>query len=162
MLPTSSYTLDALHSTGNAHTLSGIERLIAILERHWQKPSLTASLCEYDRILQQEISHLDRLVHGGYCAMRQFELFASFAMFYFIAAHNCEARRRDGRREEPLLWAGEQHYQAVLHEAYERLLAIAEQGPASAADLRSFSRQVATGLEPFNIAGLPFPDGGNP
>lgn len=159
MLPTTAYTLDALHSTGNAHTLAGIERLIAILERHWRKPTLTAKLTEYDRIVQREISHLDRLVHGGYRAMKQFELFAAFAMFYFIAAHNCEHRRRDGRREEPLLWAGEPAYQAVLHEAYQRLLSLTEHGPASDASVRSFARQVAAGLEPFNIAGLRFPDG---
>lgn len=159
MLPATAYTLDALHSTGNAHTLSGIERLMGVLERHWRKPSMAAGLAEYDRTVQQEISHLDRLVHGGYCAMAQFELFAAFAMFYFIAAHNCEARRREGRREEPLLWAGEAPYQAVLDEAYERLLAITANGPAPANELRSFARQVAAGLEPFNIAGLRFADG---
>lgn len=159
MLPTTAYTLDALHSTGNAHTLSGIERLIGVLEQHWQKPSMMAKLVDYNRIVQQEISHLDRLVHGAYRAMGQFELFAAFAMYYFIAAHNCEARRRDGRREEPLLWAGEPRYQVLLDEAYERLFSITEHGPATAAELRSFARQVADGLEPFNIAGLRFPDG---
>lgn len=159
MLPATVYTLDALHSTGNAHTLSGIERLIGIIEQHWQKPSMVGQLAQYDRIVQQEISHLDRLVHGGYRAMGQFELFAAYAMFYFIGAHNCEARRRDGLREEPLLWAGEPRYQAVLGEAYERLLSITANGPATAAKLRSFARQVAAGLKPFNIAELRFPDG---
>jgi FADH2 O2-dependent halogenase len=159
MLPATAYTLDALNSTGNAHTLAGIERLVEILERHWQKPDLTAGLAEYDRILQMEIDHIDRLVHGGYRAMGQFELFAAFTMFYFIAAHNCEARRRDGRRGEPLLWAAEPAYQSLLDEAYERLLAITQHGPAPAGEVRGFARQVARGLELFNIAGLKFPDG---
>ncbi|MGH7135037.1 MAG: hypothetical protein ACREHD_04810, partial [Pirellulales bacterium] len=113
---------------------------------------------EYDRLLQTEIDHMDRLVNGGYRAMGQFELFAAFTMFYFIAAHNCEARRRDGRRGEPLLWAAEPAYQSVLDEAYDRLLAITQHGPAPT-DVRRFAQQVARGLEPFNIAGLKFPDG---
>lgn len=159
MLPATAYTLDALNSTGNAHTLAGIERLVEILERHWQKPELHARLAEYDRMLQAEIDHIDRLVYGGYRAMGQFELFAAFTMFYFIAAHNCEARRREVRRGEPLLWAAEPAFQRVLDEAYERLLAITRHGPATADDVRRFAQHVAGGLEPFNIAGLKFPDG---
>ncbi|HET6879970.1 MAG TPA: FAD-dependent oxidoreductase [Pirellulales bacterium] len=159
MLPASAYTLDALHSTGNAHTLAGVERLVQILEGHWQKPELAAKLAEYDQILQAEISHLDRLVHGSYRSMGQFELFAAFSMFYFIAAHNSEARRREGRVGEPFLWAAEPAFQAVLEGAYQQLLAITDGRPASADEIRAFARRVSRGLEPFNIAGLQFPDG---
>ena len=159
MLPATAYTLDALHSTGNAHTLAGIERLVKVLEEHWQKPALAAKLADYDRILQLEISHLDRLVHGSYRSMGQFELFAAFAMFYFIAAHNSEARRREGRVGEPFLWAAEPAFQAVLAESYQQLLAITDGRPASPDEIRTFARQVSRGLAPFNIAGLMFPDG---
>jgi FADH2 O2-dependent halogenase len=159
MLPATAYTLDALHSTGNAHTLAGIERLVQIVERFWRTPELAARLTEYDQTLQTEISHLDRLVHGAYRAMGQFELFAAFSMFYFIAAHNCEARRRAGRCGEPLLWAAEPAFQGVLNEAYQQLLAITDGRFASREEIRTFARKVARGLEPFNIAGLQFPDG---
>ncbi|HVX15060.1 MAG TPA: FAD-dependent oxidoreductase [Pirellulales bacterium] len=159
MLPASAYTLDALHSTGNAHTLSSIERLIDVLEHDWQTANMPAKLADYGRTLQTEINYIDRLVHGGYRAMGQFELFATFAMFYFIAAHNSEARRREGRRGEPFLWAEQPDFQAVFDDAYQQLLLITEHGPASSADVRSFARHVAARLEPFNIAGLQFPDG---
>lgn len=157
MLPTTVYTLDALHSTGNAHTLSGIERLVDLLERHWFTPHMADHLVEYDRVLQSEITHLDRLVHGCYRAMGQFELFSSFAMFYFIAAHNSEARRRQGVRCEPFLWTAEAEFQTVLGEAYERLIALTGRGRASADDVRRFARHIAERLEPYNVAGLIFP-----
>jgi tetracycline 7-halogenase / FADH2 O2-dependent halogenase len=157
MLPATVYTLDALHSTGNAHTLSGIERLADLLERDWFTADMPARLAEYDRLLQEEITHIDTLVHGCYRAMGQFELFASFTMFYFIAAHNCEMRRRQGEQNQVFLWAAEPGYRAALAEAHERLLQITRDGPASAADVRSFQRDVARRLQPYNIAGLEFP-----
>jgi FADH2 O2-dependent halogenase len=157
MLPTTVYTLDALHSTGNAHTLSAIERLVDLLEEHWSQADMPAQLAEYDRLLQEEITHIDRLVHGCYRAMGRFELFAPFTMFYFIAAHNCEARRREGKRMQAFLWATEPGFSAALAKMHERLIQITRDGSASPAELRSFAMDVARCLEPYNIAGLQFP-----
>ena len=157
MLPTTVYTLDALHSTGNAHTLSAIERLVDILEEHWLTPDMPAQLAEYNRGLQAEITHIDTLVHGCYRAMGQFQLFAPFTMFYFIAAHNCEARRRDGERRQAFLWAAEPNFCAALTEMHERLVQITRDGSASPAEVHSFATDVARRLQPYNIAGLKFP-----
>ncbi|HWB09587.1 MAG TPA: FAD-dependent oxidoreductase [Pirellulales bacterium] len=157
ILPTTVYTLDALHSTGNAHTLAGIERLIDLIEEHWLRGDMTSQLAEYNRVLQAEITHIDTLVHGCYRAMGQFELFAPFTMFYFIAAHNCEARRREGRRKQAFLWAAEPGFCVALAEMHERLVQITRAGPASPADVRSFALDVARHLDPYNVAGLKFP-----
>ncbi len=156
MLPTTAYTLDALHSTGNAHTLSGIERLVEIIEQAWNKPWFPAALADYDRAVQAEISHLDRLVHGCYRALGQFELFAAFAMFYFAAAHTCEMRRRSGaNRTGGFLLAQDAAFGAALDEAYRQLIELTEErGPASQAEIRAFERQVAAAIRPFNTAGL--------
>jgi FADH2 O2-dependent halogenase len=157
MLPTTVYTLDAMHSTGNAHTLSAIERLVDILEEHWLKDDMPAQLAEYHRGLQAEITHIDTLVHGCYRAMGQFELFAPFTMFYFIAAHSCEARRRAGERKQAFLWAAEPDFCAALTEMHGHLVRITRAGPASPAAVRSFATDVARRLQPYNIAGLNFP-----
>jgi FADH2 O2-dependent halogenase len=157
LLPTTAYTLDAMHSTGNAHTLSAIERLVDLLEEHWLTIDMPAQLAEYNRGLQEEITHIDTLVHGCYRAMGQFELFAPFTMFYFIAAHNCETRRREGERKQAFLWAAEPDFRAALVEMHERLVQITRGGPASPAEVRSFARDVARRLQPYNIAGLNFP-----
>jgi FADH2 O2-dependent halogenase len=157
MLPTTAYTLDAMHSTGNAHTLSAIERLVDILETHWLTADMAAQLAEYNRALQAEITHIDTLVHGCYRAMGQFELFAPFTMFYFIAAHNCEARRRSGERKQAFLWADEPGFCPALAEMHEHLVEITCDGAASFAEARSFATEVARRLQPYNIAGLNFP-----
>lgn len=155
MLPATVYTLDALHSTGNAHTLSGIERLIDIIERSWDRPEFSAALADYDLALQAEVSHLDTLVHGCYRAMGQFELFAAFAMFYFAAAHTCEMRRRGGASGPAgFLLADDAHFGAALDEAYRRLNDITQQGRASDAEIGMFAKHVAAAIRPFNTAGL--------
>jgi tetracycline 7-halogenase / FADH2 O2-dependent halogenase len=158
MLPTTVYTLDALHSTGNAHTLSAIERLVDLLESDWFTVDMPARLAEYSRTLQEEIAHIDTLVHGCYRAMGQFELFAAFTMFYFIAAHNCEARRRQGERNPAFLWASEPGFTADLAQSYQLLVDITRNGHASAAEVRSFTADVARRLQPYNIAGLAWID----
>lgn len=158
MLPTTVYTLDALHSTGNAHTLSAIERLVDLLEGDWFTTGMSARLAEYDRRLQAEITHIDTLVHGCYRAMGQFELFAAFTMFYFIAAHNCEAQRRQGERNLAFLWATEPRFTADLAKSYQQLLDITRNGAAPAAEVRSFTADVARRLQRYNIAGLDWID----
>ncbi|MGH7193535.1 MAG: hypothetical protein ACREJM_08390, partial [Candidatus Saccharimonadales bacterium] len=155
MLPTTAYTLDALHSTGNAHTLSGIERLVGILERSWDRSDLCTALAEYDRAVQAEISQLDTLVYGCYRAMGQFELLAAFAMFYFAAAHTCEMRRRSQESGAGgYLLADDPDFRAALDEAYCRLIEITDARRASAAEVLAFENQVAAAIRPFNAAGL--------
>lgn len=155
MLPTTAYTLDALHSTGNAHTLSGIERLAGIIERFWNKPELAKALAEYDRAVQAEISRLDTLVHGCYRALGQFDVFAAYAMFYFAAAHTCEMRRHGGAsRTGGFLLADDAAFGAALEAGYRRLIEITQRGRASEADIRAFEKQVAAAIRPFNTAGL--------
>lgn len=154
MLPTTAYTLDALHSTGNAHTLSGIERLVGILEHSWDRPEMTDELAAYDRALQAEITLLDTLVDGCYRAMGRFELLAAYAMFYFAAAHTCEMRRRSCQTGgRGFLLADDAGFRAALDGAYERLIAVTR-GPITADELTSFERYVAETIRPFNTAEL--------
>lgn len=154
MLPTTAYTLDALHSTGNAHTLSGIERLVDILERSGDRPEMTDELPAYDRAVQAEITLLDTLVDGCYRAMGQFELLAAFAMFYFAAAHTCEMKRRNSATGgSGFLLADDADFRAALDGAYQRLIQ-ATRGPTTADGLKSFERYVAEAIRPFNTAGL--------
>src|SRR4051812_48243108 len=41
LLSQSAFSLDALYSSGNAHSLLTVQRLARILERSWRKPDLT-------------------------------------------------------------------------------------------------------------------------
>jgi FADH2 O2-dependent halogenase len=156
MLPLAAYTLDALHSSGNAHTLYGIERLASIFERRLGREEFYAALQEHARILQQEIDLIDQLVHGCYRAFADFDLFVSFAMFYFAAAHNSEDQRRRGRAGpgSAFLLADNSQFRQAIDTCYDRLFEITADGQPSVVDVREFRQLVTRSIEPFNIAGL--------
>ena len=156
MLPLAAYTLDALHSSGNAHTLYGIERLASIFERKLGRDEFYAALQEHARTLQAEINMIDQMVHGCYRAFANFDLFVSFAMFYFAAAHNSEDQRRRGcaGAGAAFLLADDAQFRQAIETCYDRLLEITAAGPPAALHVREFRELVARSIEPFNIAGL--------
>ncbi len=156
MLPQAAYTLDALHSSGNAHTLYGIERLVSIFERGLGRDEFYTALQEHARLLQTEIDLIDQLVHGCYRAFVNFDLFVSFAMFYFAAAHNSEDRRRRGCAGpgSAFLLADDAPFRAAVDTCHNRLLEITAAGEPSGALIEEFRELVARSIAPFNIAGL--------
>ncbi len=155
MLPLAAYTLDALHSSGNAHTLYGIERLTSIFERKLGRDEFHAALQEHDRILQLEIDLVDQIVHGCYRSFLNFELFTSMAMFYFAGAHNSEDLRRRGvaRPGSAFLLADHPEFREAVNGCYNRLLQMTARAPAET-DAREFYELVKQSIAPFNIAGL--------
>lgn len=156
MLPLAAYTLDALHSSGNAHTLYGIERLASIFERRLGSDEFYAALQEHERILQTEIDLVDQIVHGCYGGFVNFELLASFAMFYFAGAHNSEdlCRRGLARPGNAFLLADNPDFRQAVNGCYDRLMAITSRGAPPAADAREYGDLVKRSIAPFNIAGL--------
>ncbi|MCH7990384.1 MAG: FAD-dependent oxidoreductase, partial [Planctomycetes bacterium] len=96
MLPHTAGFIDPLHSTGIAHTLCGIERLVDILEKHWNQDDLPLQLQRYEEILFSELDLIDQLVGGCYAAFADFRLFTAISMLYFAAATTYEHRRADG------------------------------------------------------------------
>lgn len=156
MLPLAAYTLDALHSSGNAHTLYGIERLVSILERHWGRGDLYGALQAHDRVLQSEIDFIDQIVHGCYRGFINFELAAAFAMFYFAGAHNSEDARRRGRAPSAsgFLLADHPDFRQTVGRCYDHLLSITGSGPPAPDAVNAFKNLVQREIAPFNIAGL--------
>ncbi|HBL47141.1 MAG TPA: hypothetical protein DDZ90_27520, partial [Planctomycetaceae bacterium] len=75
LLPHTAGFIDPLHSTGIAHTLCGIERLVSLLEQHWEKDSRREQLAEYSESLQKERALIDRLVACCYRSRFDFDLF---------------------------------------------------------------------------------------
>ncbi|MBS0202210.1 MAG: tryptophan 7-halogenase [Planctomycetes bacterium] len=97
MLPNTATFLDPLHSTGNALTLVGIERLVEMLEGSWRRPDWINQMQRYDDLLQQETGFLDLIVSGSFKGFREFERMIALSMFYFSAATWSEAERREER-----------------------------------------------------------------
>lgn len=156
MLPLAAYTLDAWYSTGNAHTLYGIERIVGILQQHWQRPTMASELERHNRTLQSEISLVDQLVHGCYLGFGRFELLTNYAMHYFAAATVSEARRNEMGLDCPdaFLQATNPEFRAAVDHSYERLSQLVARGSIGEEEIADYGREVAAALAPFNIATL--------
>jgi FADH2 O2-dependent halogenase len=154
MLAHAAYFLDALFSSGNAHSLLSIERLGRILARHWGKSSLQEELAEYEAALLREVDFVDRLVHGSYQAFGSFDLMAAYSMYYFAGAIRSEERRQQGvagERDE-FLFSHHAPFRTAFERGYERLLELASVTDPAA--IRAYERQVGQDIAPYNTAGL--------
>jgi FADH2 O2-dependent halogenase len=152
MLAPAAYTLDALYSTGNAHALLTIERLARIIEHAWGR-DMAEALARYDAMLQREMRFLDMLVHGSYQAFGQFDLLASFTMYYFAGAIAAEERRKQGRAapDEEFLSSHIGEFRKGFERSYRTLLELCRQ---ESPDVEGFTRQVAADIAPWNTVGL--------
>lgn len=148
LLPYAAGFIDALHSTGNSHTLIGIERLIAALERHWNTPQLADELAAYDRLVRQEVILIDRIVSGSYRGFRDFPRMVAMSLFYFATAIWSEVRRRSDRDvPRAFLCADEPALQAAVQYCWRM---VSDAGAAT----DDVVRQVRAAIGPFNIARL--------
>lgn len=159
LLPTAATFLDPLHSTGNAHTLSGIERLAGIFSRHagkWDDPEFQAGLRSYDTTLQAESQLLDRVIHGCFLTLGDIDLFDAVASFYFVAAIWAEHRRRSGQWQphEAFLGAHDPQWMALVEQSYNELTAMMRTPESLAAGRSSFIARVRDRIAPYNLAGL--------
>jgi len=148
LLPHVAGFIDALHSTGIALTMFGIERLAAAWERHWNHPELATDMAEYDRLFQAELSFVDLIVAGCYRGFRDFPRMVAMTMFYFATAIWSEHRRRN-TTEAPrgFLCGDDPALRAALEWSYQAL----HDPTVSTDDLTAF---VTSAIAPVNIAGL--------
>ncbi|HUG90457.1 MAG TPA: tryptophan 7-halogenase [Planctomycetaceae bacterium] len=152
LLPHTAGFIDPLHSTGIAHTMCGIERLIEIVAGQWEHSSLTDELRAYEQSVRRELALIDQLVHGCYVCFGRFPLLVSFAMLYFAAATSYEHRRvkqqlRPGAAfldaDDPALRAAVEQGTAMLRDCLP--------GADGAA---GFEQAIARTIAPFNVARL--------
>ena len=82
--------VDPLHSTGIAHSLSGVERVAEILIRDTDP---VGQLKQYEDAVFNELRIIDMLISGCYKLMASKRHFEAYSMLYFTAAHNYETQR---------------------------------------------------------------------
>jgi tetracycline 7-halogenase / FADH2 O2-dependent halogenase len=163
LLPHTFGFIDPLHSTGIAQTLAGIQRLVPILRNHWQKPSLASQLANYEAVLSRELVLIDKLVSGCFLARRNFRLFTAFAMLYFAAATTSEHRRATGQlpRGAAFLCTDEAPFRELVEQAWAQVKRLAGQADPAEKSIAQVEDYIATGLRPYNIAGLCDPSARN-
>lgn len=156
--------IDPLHSTGIAHSLSGVERICRGL--------LAPTQSERNEIIQkyaddvvEELMHIDQMIAGCYDSLSDFRLFNCWTMVYFAAATTFERLHREGQCPSFLL-SGDGHFRQIVHRC-RQLLRELSRGEFSdsglvrePSELRGNSRidsyiaEVRELLVPYNTVGL--------
>ena len=149
MLSNTATFLDPLHSTGNAFTLVGIERLMGMLERSWKRPDWNDEMQRYDELLQTETEFLDLIVSGSFIGFREFERMIALSMFYFSAATWSETERRAGRAVSGSAFLSADH--PTLKRALVQ--AVSEIGDVNVSTAE-FVARIRAAIAPFNRVGL--------
>lgn len=158
LLPAAVGYADPLFSTGIAHSLFSVERLVTAIGELGHPARLSESLADYSTRLAQEIDLIDRFVSLAYRASSSFAQYVVATMPYFAAATSCEraARNAQPTAAPAFLLADDAAFLAAMRsieDAHDRL-----RGVADAAATVEFEEQVRQALKPFNHVGLLAPD----
>jgi len=154
MLPAAACFLDPLHSSGNALTLAGIERLVGVLAR--EGSAREQGMAAYEQALFRDVALLDKIIHGCYAGFRNFELMQSYSMLYFAGAHYSETERRldPTRTGLGFLNSHDPHFRQIVDQAHARICQLATSGHLDPAESARFRSYIAGAIEPYNLAGL--------
>lgn len=154
MLPNAAGFIDPLHSTGNAQTLCGVERLVSALQT--DEHDRRAALERYERTTLREFGLIDRIIHGCYAGFGRFELMAAYSMFYFAGAHYSEQVRREGRTEASaaFLNAHDPRFRDAVERKHDLICELSARPGVNPEVIRAFENEVTREIEPYNLAGL--------
>lgn len=161
-LPHTAGFIDPLHSTGIAHSLSGVERILSAFTNYRHKPAaINKALQRYGQSVIKELEFIDLLVDGCYRSMDHFELFHTYTMLYFTAAINYEQQRIKGNFKSEgklFLSAGHERIRAISRRGYKKLRTLLRGNTVSQREITSFKEEVDKAIRPFNRAGLLNPE----
>jgi len=155
VLPHTAGFVDPLFSSGIAHSLSGIQKLTAILKENFNNPEpLYEDLKQYEDAVFAELKLIDQLVAGCYLTMAHFELFNAWSMLYFAATIAYEQRLLQKKLAGYFLGADDRFITDMVQEFYDDLLKIIDGRQPSDEDISQFTNRVREKIKPINIAGL--------
>jgi FADH2 O2-dependent halogenase len=156
MLPNTAGFIDPLHSTGIAHSLCGIERLVGIFQRDVKSAAGFEALQEHARLQREEIGLIDLLVSGCYLARQDFRLLVPFSSLYFAAATSYEHRRHEGamRAGAGYLLADDPAFRRLVESAWNQVRKLSERPAVSDAMAKEFESELAAAIRPYNRVGL--------
>ena len=149
MLPNTAAFHDPLHSTGNAFTLVGMDRLLMMLERSWKRQEWQAEMCQYQEMVQREAEFLDLIVSGSFLGFAEFERMVAMSMFYFSTATWSETERRSGRAVRGAAFLSADH-----SELWDGLQRAVQDIANSRLPVKEIAARIRTAIAPFNRVGF--------
>jgi FADH2 O2-dependent halogenase len=154
-LPNTIGFVDPLFSSGIAHTLSGVGKLLEIINESWGTADVFyENLKEYEHSVFEEMKLIDSLISGCYKTMNHFELFNTWSMLYFAATIAHEQRRIKKKAPGYFLNADDLHIRKMIEDSYEDLLKIISSKNPSNEEIKTFTAIIKERIKPFNSAGL--------
>lgn len=155
-LPHTAGFVDPLFSTGIAYSLSGIEQVIPIITKYWNKDrQLLQHLKEYEQAVFEELKLLDYLIAGCYKTMVNFELFNTWSMLYFAITVHYESYRLKGGASGYFLHAAQSGIKDIVQRSYKDLLKITNQAYLPKEEsAKNFTQLIKERIKPINKAGL--------
>lgn len=152
-LPYTAGFIDALHSTGIAHTLSGVDRLSRILLGGSDQRS--RMLAGYSQAVIEELLHIDRLVSGCYRGLKDFRVFTAWTMLYFAAATTFEKHWADAARSTGFLCAKDRQFVELVQRLCDELARLMASGSSPSDDaVVAFCNRIEDAVQPYNHVGL--------
>jgi FADH2 O2-dependent halogenase len=155
--------VDPLHSTGIAHSLAGVEKLLSILiETDTNLQNRNSQLHSYQSAFVDELALIDLLVAGCYKSRHHFDLFTAFTMLYFVCTIQYEQSRLSGQAPGLFLSADNQELSSIVRNCYNELSMLLNKNRSpSENDINSYVRLVSEKIQPFNSVGLMDPSKNN-
>lgn len=151
MLPTTAGIIDPLHSTGIAHSLSGVLRAANLLTSDVSDSRRIEMLEQYSVDVVEEVRWIDQIVSNCYvAASRSFEAFIAASSLYFVGAIQCERQMAEtGVMRDGFLMSRSTQLQRVVHSTNRWLEQVPQEHRAG--DFSDWMRQQ---IEPWNDVGL--------
>ncbi|MCH9656796.1 MAG: tryptophan 7-halogenase [Planctomycetes bacterium] len=161
LLPHTAGFIDPLHSTGIAHTLCGIERLVERFKKYWGQDEFTEALAAYSESIQTELALIDELVSCCYRTLNHFDLFSVSTLFYFAAATSFEHLRcLEGER--PLfLCADDAGFKQAIRDWLDLVSRFQLEGDYDSDEIKQVVFKAEQLLKPWNRVGLFHPRSSN-
>jgi tetracycline 7-halogenase / FADH2 O2-dependent halogenase len=146
--------VDPLHSTGIAHTLSGLERILDLfISSGGLKKSIEKGLERHTKAVHHEFKLIDLLVAGCYLSRNHFDLFHAYTMVYFACTIHYEQRRLSGDLPGQYLNAGDSDIQNLVEVSFQDLSEVIDNGP-DRNETKAFIERTRNRIKPYNTAGL--------
>jgi len=160
-LPHTAGFIDPLHSTGIAHSLSGVERILDAFENgNSDNKMLQQKIDRYAKSVFRELDFLDLLIDGCYRAMDHFELFHTYVSLYFVAAIDYEQKRINGEFTpgDEFLSADHSEIRSIVEQSYEELCHLTQTQSISEKEILRFQEKIKKAIAPYNRANLLAPE----
>ena len=148
--------VDPLHSTGIAHSLAGVEKLVSLLvSTQANENERNIRLNAYQSAFFDELEHIDLLVAGCFESRHHFDLFTAYSMLYFACSIHYEQKRLSGQKPEYFLSAGHPKLTSIVHRCFDELSGLLDNETSpSPSEIQAFISLVSEQIKPLNSAGL--------